>query len=254
MTHLFLVFCFDNYVDSQKLFKKSAGSFIPCPMKQTHLHIKDRTINPTNDAFQNDIDPNLEGTHQTTMRETDSPMINQSDASQYSQDAVLQALFNEGSSHGGFQCSEDMFSGINWADMLANNDPSILESTASTLGPPQQLLTSTSPLRITSGLEPTPTPPPSTTPTSLPLSPKHGVLDLPGQAGAIGSINQQVETLEAAIERLVGSLPNTIDDKQFDVPGHTEDLFAEADDFTSHPNDAEHKAFNPEAFINSFRV
>ncbi|KAH9810963.1 hypothetical protein DFH28DRAFT_983331 [Melampsora americana] len=203
------------------------------------------------------IDPNLETSVQTPPGAAESPPGLQETSKQYSPDAVLQALFNENSIQNPFSSSDGMFSGINWADLISTNESSILDNTTSTLVPPPSQLTSSSPLRITNGLDDSPSPSSITQPAIRPNSTSHKPsmsLNSSNHTQEINSIDQKVETLEAAIERLVGYLPKTVDDKTLEVDRQkNEALSMENNNLASigSQTNADH-TFDPDAFMKYF--
>ncbi|KAG0146983.1 hypothetical protein CROQUDRAFT_656621 [Cronartium quercuum f. sp. fusiforme G11] len=209
--------------DFSNLFAKSFTTLAPSPRK-TSTSSTSRFRSIADSPPETVIDPNLIGGDRPPAPAPDSPPA--TDA--YSPDNVLQALFNENNSNPTFGSSEGIFSSLNWAELLSNNEASLLEtgsSQPSSMFPPPS-----SPLRITDGMPPA---------------------SLAGQADAIGAIDEKVESLEAAIDRLVGSLPNTVvDNHQFEL-ANTEPLPDTNTDQPA-PRQPDENAFDPDAFIKYF--
>lgn len=165
------------------------------------------------------IDPILEGKSSDEFNSNDNP-TNGPDLDQLGTDAVLQALFNENASNGTFNVNDASLPGINWSELLNASESASFGGGLSS--PPPSNLTSTSPLRITNGLDMSPSVSPSASPPqyTIPSPPQDNTtFNLQEQVSHTESATKKVESLEAVIERLVGSLPGAIEE----LPLHSSD-------------------------------
>jgi hypothetical protein len=155
------------------------------------------------------IDPNLEtsidanGTNGQALINPASSTTDQS-----SPDAVLQALFNNNSSAGGFNINDNPFTGINWADLLPSDGFGGFHEDKGepAMNPP-------SPLRITDGHSTRPVSRPSPSPMEMNTDSSNQLItSTQRQAHGIESVANKMDGLETAIERLVSNLPDQMED------------------------------------------
>ncbi|KAI8461800.1 hypothetical protein BY996DRAFT_4573040 [Phakopsora pachyrhizi] len=125
-------------------------------------------------------------------------------------DAIFQAIFNDSSFNSGYNAGEELFPKINWMELLNGKDSNPFGYSNSSSHSPPQSMRPPSPLRITDGQNSLKSPsiPPHAPPSTSGLSPRtKTVFDLQSQTDGINGASGKFESLEAAIERLVGSLP-----------------------------------------------
>lgn len=136
--------------------------------------------------------------------------LNPTTHDQANTDAILRTFFNDGLSNTALSWNDNVLTGINWADILNANSSNTFEEAPT--------LTPASPLRITDvhhRIEP----PARTTPTVQPGKDScHQLInDTQQQSDGIQGVADRMDSLEAAIERLVGSLPETMEALPLDL-------------------------------------
>ncbi|MBW0494770.1 hypothetical protein O181_034485 [Austropuccinia psidii MF-1] len=186
----------------------SSQSALDLPSKDSNS----RSLIPYKDSSkENRIDPNLESAFLETIKNDDkSSNPDQIQNEQSTSDSILPTLFSDLFSGSGLNWNDGALASINWNDLLNTNENDLLKENSSSQPTP----TSPSPLRITNGktaqssnqLSPSPN---SNDGISLEL-PHVPITDLRSQEVEIVKATNKAESLEAAIERLVSSLPQVV--------------------------------------------
>ncbi|KAA1067457.1 stress-responsive transcription factor hsf1 [Puccinia graminis f. sp. tritici] len=203
----------DGHASLQNLsFNPNNRNHTHSPTPSTH-HTSSTTSSPKvgqSSQFQDSsIDPNLETSidaNGTNGQALHNPVSSTND--QFSPDAVLQALFNNNTSTGGFNINDNPFTSINWADLVSSDG---LGGFNEDKGEPA--MNPPSPLRITDGHSTRPVSRPSSSPMDMNTdSSTQLISNTQRQAHGIESVANKMDSLETAIERLVNNLPDQMED------------------------------------------